>query len=108
MSNQASTGCWETCEVYRRFKQEGRVSIRDLCPSCPIRDFHAIWKPLAGESVISSPIGTGYDFGCRIRCDLCDFRNMGRDCEPCFSCNEIMCRRMMMQKQIRIIEERGV
>ena len=105
MNYGAATGCWETCEVYGRFKEEGRVSIRDLCLSCPIRDFHAIWKPLAGENIITSPVGGGYDFGCRIRCDLCDFKNMSRDFEPCFSCNPTMRKRMMMQKQIRIVKE---
>ena len=105
MSTKATTGCWETCEIYGRFKTEGRVSIRDVCPSCPIRDFHAIWKPLAGENIITSNVGGGLEFGRPIRCDLCDFRNMNPNSEPCFSCNPAMRKRMMAQHQIRIMKE---
>ena len=107
MRNRETTGCWEWCNVYQQFKEEGRVRAKDLCPSCPIRDFNAIWRPLAGESVVSSPLGTE-TFGCNMRCDLCDFRNAPNDNEPCYSCNDAMRRRMMMQKQIRIFEERGI
>ena len=108
MNNQTSTGCWEWCETYQQFKEEGRVREKDLCPACPIRDFHAIWKPLAGENIVTSPLGTGKEWHCGMRCDLCDFKDLTRFEEPCYSCNETLRRRMMTQNQIRIVEERGV